>query len=206
MLKKETFQQMLSKAKAVGNHAVELAREKGRFNPFTSSLHEGDVILLNILDKNGNLIFATDERGGTFVLCTLSRKGRTIEYAFYPSTMTRVWELYIDGKKKGDDPVYVQNEGIPVLLIGESIEDYTANNLISASITIQKITTPLVWKFRKGAYVPGKKEYTAEDFEQKKGNVYTFSIKENSIPAEQMQRLDVTAEELFAEATKPQIS
>lgn len=206
MLNKDDFKQMLSKAIAAGNKSRDLAREKGRFNPFTSALHEGDVILLNIVDKEGKLIFATDERGGTYVLSTLMRKGRTIQYAFYPSMMSRVWELAIEGKSKGEDPQFIQNEGIPNLLIGESIEDYTDNNLVAASISIQRIKTPLVWKFTKDAYKPGKKDYTASDFEKKKGNVYSFGITEHAIPDDQMVKLDVTADELFAEATKPQIN
>jgi hypothetical protein len=206
MLTELDYLKMIAHAVAVGKKSIELAKSKNRFNPFTTPLMEGDRVDLDITDKNGDLVSVTDERGGTFILAHLVRKGRKAAYSFYPSMLTRYWQLVIDGVGKSEsEPVYVQNEGIPVLMTNETIEEFVCANYVGASITIKKIKRPLVWKFRKNAYKPGK-EYTDNDFEAKKGNVYTFAIVENAIAADALEKLSKSAEELFDAATAPQIS
>lgn len=207
MLNEQDFLQLLAKAVNVGKSAIDLAKAKRRFNPFSSPLLEGDIITLDIVDKDGNLIFATDDRTGTYVLAHLTRKGRKAAYAFYPSMLIRYYQLVIDGVAKSEgEPEYVQNEGIPSLVGNESIEEYTAANYVGASIQIKKIRRVNVWKFKRDAYRAGKHDYKDEDFESKRGNIYTFLITPNAVAVDALIKLSKTADALFAEATAPQVS
>lgn len=207
MLSEQDYLQLLAKAVSVGSKAVELAKSKRRFNPFSSPLLEGDIITLDIVDKDGNLVFATDERTGTYVLAHLTRKGRKAAYSFYPSMLVRYYQVAIEGVGKSEgEPEYIQNDGIPSLVGNESIEEFVALNYVGASIQIKKIRRVNVWKFQRDAYRAGKHDYKDEDFEVKKGNIYTFLITQNAVSADALIKLSKTTDELFADATAPQIS
>lgn len=189
---------------SAGKAALAKAIAKNRFNPSSTPLNKGDVILFNVLDKEKKMPFIEDANGGTYLICTLIRKGRKKEYNFYPSTLVRYYQKWDANVRKSESDDYIFNEGdVPTLIGTESIEAYADENMRGAAITIRDIHIEFVWKFKKFVR---KDEYTDDDFKKSKGTLYKFGIEYNKVPEAEMVILEKTIEEIVKEMNEPQVS